>query len=126
MATDRQEIRNLQEGSYVMMEGEPCEINSYSTAKPGKHGSAKARVEATGLFDERKRTLSQPVDAQINVPIVDRQDGQIVSTSGDEIQVMNLDTYETFRIKLESKEHGYTPDDNIEFIEFEERRKIVE
>lgn len=125
MSTRQTEVRDLQEGSYVMIDDEPCEIDSYSTAKPGKHGSAKARVEATGVFDERKRSLSQPVDASIRVPIIDRKQGQIVSTDGDEIQVMDLDTYETFRMKVEDSEHDHSSDDTVEFIEYGERRKMV-
>jgi translation elongation factor P/translation initiation factor 5A len=59
MPREQKQVRELQEGSYVMMDESPCEINSYSTAKPGKHGSAKARVEGNGVFDDRKRSLSQ-------------------------------------------------------------------
>lgn len=35
----------------------PCTINSISKSKPGKHGSAKARVEVVGVFDGQKRTF---------------------------------------------------------------------
>ena len=51
MAKEQKQVRELQEGSYVMMEDSPCKINAYSTAKPGKHGSAKARIEGKGVFD---------------------------------------------------------------------------
>lgn len=122
MSTRQAEVRDLQEGSYVMMDDEPCEIDSYTTAKPGKHGSAKARVEATGVFDERKRSFSQPVDASIRVPVIDRKQGQVVSIDEDEVQVMDLDTYDTFRIKVD--EHSHQPDDTLEFIEYGKRRRM--
>ncbi len=108
-----------------MIEGAPVEIDSYSTAKPGKHGSAKARVEGRGVFDEKKRNFSQPVDAKIQVPIIDRKQGQIVSVSGDDAQIMDLETYETFTMR-QPEDVDLSPDDEIEYLEFEGQRKIVQ
>jgi translation initiation factor 5A len=124
MARQQTEVRDLDEGSYVMMEETPCEITAYSTAKPGKHGSAKARIEGKGVFDERKRSLSQPVDAKVWVPIIDRKQGQVVSVSGTDAQVMDLETYDTFTMRT-PEEVDLSPDDEIEYLEYEEQRKIV-
>ncbi|PSP80238.1 translation initiation factor IF-5A [Halobacteriales archaeon QS_1_68_20] len=124
MPEQQKEVRDLQEGSYVMIDGAPVEINSYSTAKPGKHGSAKARVEGRGVFDDKKRNFSQPVDAKIQVPIIDRKQGQVVSTSGDDAQIMDLETYETFTMR-QPEDADLSPDDEIEYLEFEGQRKIV-
>ena len=124
MAKEQKQVRELQEGSYVMMEDSPCKINAYSTAKPGKHGSAKARIEGKGVFDNKKRSLSQPVDAKVWVPIIERKGGQVLSVSGDEMQVMDLDTYETFTMRIPEDEE-LEPDDEIEFLEYEGQRKIV-
>ena len=124
MAREQKQVRELQEGSYVMMEETPCKINAYSTAKPGKHGSAKARIEGNGVFDGQKRSLSQPVDAKVWVPIVERKQGQVVSVTGDDAQVMDLDTYETFTMRIPDGEE-LTPDENMEYLEYEGQRKIV-
>jgi translation initiation factor 5A len=124
MPREQKQVRDLQEGSYVMMDDSPCKINGYSTAKPGKHGSAKARVEGKGVFDGKKRSLSQPVDAKVWVPIIERKQGQVVSVSGDDAQVMDLDTYETFTMRV-PEEESFSPDDTIEYLEYEGQRKIV-
>lgn len=124
MARQQTEVRELDEGSYVMIEDAPCKIDSYSTAKPGKHGSAKARIDARGVFDDKKRSLSQPVDAKIWVPIVDRKQGQVVSTDGGDAQVMDLETYETFTM-LMPEDVELEPDDEIEYLEYEKQRKIT-
>jgi len=124
MAREQTEVRDLDEGSYVMIEDSPCKIDSYSTAKPGKHGSAKARIDARGVFDAKKRSLSQPVDAKVWVPIIDRKQGQVVSTSGDDAQVMDLETYETFTMLI-PEDTTLEPDDEIEYLEYEEQRKIT-
>ncbi len=107
-----------------MIDEAACKINAYSTAKPGKHGSAKARIEARGVFDDKKRSLSQPVDAKIRVPIIERKQGQVVSTDGDDMQVMDLETYETFTMRIPDDVDA-SPEDEIEFLEMEGQRKIV-
>ncbi len=124
MAKQQQEVRDLQEGSYVMIDDAACKINAYSTAKPGKHGSAKARIEAKGVFDGKKRSLSQPVDAKIWVPIIERKQGQVVSVDGDDMQVMDLETYETITMRV-PEDVDASPDENIEYLEMEDKRKIV-
>ncbi len=124
MARQQKEVRDLQEGAYVMIDDTPCVINSYSTAKPGKHGSAKARIEAQGVFDGKKRSLSQPVDAKIWVPIIERKQGQVVSVDGNDMQVMDLETYETITMRI-PEDKDVSPDEDIEYLEMEDQRKIV-
>jgi len=124
MAKQQTEVRELDEGSYVMIDDTPCKINSYSTAKPGKHGSAKARIDAVGVFDGKKRSLSQPVDAKVWVPIINRKQGQVVSVQNGDAQVMDLETYDTFTMRVPDDE-SLSPDDEIEYLEMEEQRKIL-
>ena len=124
MAKEQKQVRELQEGSYVNIDDAPCKINSYSTAKPGKHGSAKARIEGQGVFDGKKRSLSQPVDAKVWVPIIERKQGQVVSVTDNDAQIMDLETYETFTMRIPDDEE-MSPDDEIEYLEFEGQRKIV-
>lgn len=124
MAREQTQVRDLGEGSYVMIDDAPCKITAYSTAKPGKHGSAKARVEGKGVFDAKKRSFSQPVDQKVWVPIIERKQGQVVSVTGDDAQVMDLETYDTFTMRIPEDE-DLQPDDEIEYLEYEAQRKIV-
>ncbi|MFB6085295.1 MAG: translation initiation factor IF-5A [Halodesulfurarchaeum sp.] len=124
MPKQQKEVRDLQEGNYVMMDDAACKITAYSTAKPGKHGSAKARVEGRGVFDNKKRSFSQPVDQKVWVPMIERQQGQVVSVEGDDAQIMDLETYETFTMRVPEDE-SLSPDDEIEYLEYEGQRKIV-
>lgn len=124
MPKQQTEVRELDEGSYVLIDDSPCKINSYSTAKPGKHGSAKARIEAKGVFDSQKRSMSQPVDAKVWVPIINRKQGQVIDVRDGEIQVMDLETYDNFVMRVTGDE-DLSKDEEIEFLEFEGQRKIV-
>lgn len=90
------ELGTLRVGSYVIVDGEPCRIVAYAKSKPGKHGSAKARVVAIGTFDGVKRTFVKPVSAQVDVPLIDKRSGQILSVTASTVQIMDLETYEVF------------------------------
>lgn len=94
------EVRQLREGGYVVIDDEPCVILSISVSKPGKHGAAKARIDAIGIFDEQKRSIVQPVTAKIYIPIVERKRAQVISVTGDVVQLMDLETYETFELNI--------------------------
>ena len=124
MPREQTEVRDLQEGNYVVIDDVPSQITAYSTSKPGKHGSAKARVEGKGVFDGQKRNFTQPVDAKVWVPIVNRKQGQVVSVSGADMQVMDLETYETITMRI-PEELNPSPDDEIEYLEYEGQRKVI-
>ena len=90
------DLGSLKVGSYIVIDGEPCRIVSYDHSKPGKHGSAKARVAAIGVFDGSKHSLVSPVSANVEVPMIDKRNGQIISISSKTLQLMDLETFEVF------------------------------
>jgi len=100
------EVRTLKEGKYVLIDEEPCVIKSISHAKTGKHGSAKARVDAIGIFDGTKRSIVQPVTDKIYIPIVDRKNGQVLTVKGDVCQVMDMADYATLELKIPEELKG--------------------
>ncbi len=94
------DVGTLRVGSFVIVDGEPCRVVDYSKSKPGKHGSAKARVVAISVFDGGKRSFVKPVDAQVEVPIIEKRSGQVLSLLPRAAQVMDLETYEVFEAPL--------------------------
>jgi translation initiation factor 5A len=88
------EVGSLKVGSYVIIDGEACRIVDYSKSKPGKHGSAKARVVAIGVFDNVKRSFVKPVNAQAEVPMIEKRNGQVIALLPAAVQVMDLENYE--------------------------------
>ena len=53
------EVKTLKVGKYVIIDGEASKITSIQTSSPGKHGAAKARVEAAGIFDGSEKKFCQ-------------------------------------------------------------------
>jgi translation initiation factor 5A len=94
------EIKSLKEGKFVIIDDEPCTIVAVQHSKPGKHGAAKARIDAIGLFDGSKRSIVQPVDAKIYVPIVERKTAQVLSVAGSTAQLMDTSDYSTFELAI--------------------------
>jgi len=88
------DVGELRVGGYMMIDGEPCRIVDIAKSKPGKHGAAKARIVAIGVFDNQKRQYVKPVDAGAEVPIIDKRAGQVFAVNPTGIQIMDLETYE--------------------------------
>ena len=98
------DLGSVKEGSYIMIDGEPCRIVEYDKSKPGKHGAAKARVVGIGVFDGVKRSLVSPVSANVEVPLIEKKSGQIVSATPASVQLMDLETFETFDVPVPADE----------------------
>jgi translation initiation factor 5A len=96
MTTTKSAIKNLRPGKFCVIDGEPCKVLDVSISVPGKHGGAKARLEAVGIFDNRRRSIVKPADTEIEVPIVEKKVGQVIAVIKDNAQVMDLENYETF------------------------------
>jgi len=88
------DVGSLRVGGYMIVDGEACHIVGITKSKPGKHGSAKARIVAIGIFDGVKRSIVKPVDANAEVPMIDKRMGQIYAVTPSSIQIMDLETYE--------------------------------
>lgn len=120
------EVRTLKEGRYMNVDDEPCKIISISTSKPGKHGEAKARIEAVGIFDGSKRSVVYPVRHKVQVPVIDKRQAQIVTIAGSEVQLMDLETYEIFQLPIPDElKDSLTPGGDIKYLVAMDRKKIT-
>lgn len=112
---EMKEIRELKIGRYVNVDESPCKIISISTSKPGKHGSAKANIEAVDIFTGSKKSINAPVSTKVQVPQIDKRKGQIISIQDDEVQIMDLETFETFNMAI-NDDHESTIEDGAEIM----------
>lgn len=117
------EASNLRKGSYVILDDEPCKVRGTSKSSPGKHGSAKIKIKARGVFDEKDRHVTKPGDTMMMSPDVDKKIGQIVSKDGNIAQVMDMDTYETKEMEL-PEDLEISDGEEIEYWVFDERELV--
>lgn len=126
MAWEQAEVRALKPNRYVLIGDEPCRIISITTSKPGKHGEAKARIEAFGLFDNQKRSIVHPVTHKVRVPIIDRRKAQVLTVGGAEVHLMDLETYETFELPIpDDLDQALEPGREVHYLVAMDRRKLV-
>ena len=55
---------------------------------------------AEGILYGQKRPHVGPVSMQIHIPLIDKKTGQIISITGNTVQVMDSETFETIDVTL--------------------------
>ncbi|MEM3267583.1 MAG: translation initiation factor IF-5A, partial [Conexivisphaerales archaeon] len=98
------DLGSVKEGSYVILEDEPCRVVQVDRSKPGKHGSAKIRLVGIGIFTNSKRGIVGPAESKIEIPMIDKRSGQIISVNQSTYQIMDMETFETFETQLADEE----------------------
>ena len=103
---EQTEIGKIKEGRYIVIEEEPCRVVGIATSKPGKHGAAKARIDAVGIFDGVKRSIVSPVSAKAYIPVVERKSGQVLSITGNMAQLMDMKDFTNFDVAIPEEKKG--------------------
>ncbi|WP_393970627.1 translation initiation factor IF-5A [Oxyplasma meridianum] len=106
MSWQEAEVRELKVGRYMLIDDAPCKILEITMSKPGKHGEAKGRIVAIGIFDSQKRSVVYPVKHKVKVPIIEKKNAQVLSVGSNEAQLMDSDTFETFVIQFDPEDAG--------------------
>jgi translation initiation factor 5A len=99
--TNRVEIRTLKVGRYCCVEDKAYKINSISTSKPGKHGSAKARMDLVDIFTGSKISHVGSVSSTINVPIIEKGTAMVTHLEGADVHAMNMKDHSMMILPLE-------------------------
>ncbi len=100
MATKQVSVSSLQKGSYIVLEGAACKVLDTQVSRPGKHGHAKVRLSAIGLIDNKKRVVVMPGHDNVEVPVIEKKNAQVLSVQGSTANVMDSETYETFDLEI--------------------------
>jgi len=101
--TTRVEIRTLKVGRYCCVEDKAYKINSISKSKPGKHGSAKARLELVDIFTGQKISHVGSVTDSINVPLIEKGTAMVTHIEGAEVHDMNMRDHSMMILPLEEE-----------------------
>jgi translation initiation factor 5A len=125
------EAGSLKIGRYVMIDNEPCRVVSIDKSKSGKHGHAKDRIVAVGLFDGVKRSIVTPSDANMDAPEIDKRTAQVNYISDAKppmLGLMDLENYENFEMPMppeDSFEGKIEQGAQLEYWSVMGRRKLV-
>ena len=95
-----QSVGTLKKGSNVIVDGVACTVTDFSVSRPGKHGHAKVNFMAVGILDGRKRNVVMPGHDNIEVPVIEKKNAQVLSITGNHCNVMDAETFETFDLTI--------------------------
>ncbi|MBB69650.1 MAG: translation initiation factor IF-5A [Euryarchaeota archaeon] len=101
--TTRVEIRTLKVGRYCCVDDKAYKINSISKSKPGKHGSAKARLELVDIFTNQKISHVGSVTDSIHVPLIEKGTAMVTHIEGAEVHAMNMRDHSMMILPLEEE-----------------------
>ncbi len=125
------ELGSVKEGSYIIIDGEPCKVVSREHFKPGKHGSAKVRLVAISLFTGSKKSYVSPAESRVDIPMIDKRSGQVTSSMDNMVQIMDLATFEVLETPKPTPEEmaemsgSIVPGAEIEYWAMMGRNKIM-
>ncbi len=114
---------SLKPGNYVLIDDEVCQVKSVEKSKPGKHGSAKARITAFNIFTNQKKGLLKGTSTEVEVPIVPKKTGQVVAVVGNAVNVMDVENYETYDAK--KPDFDLKSGDEVEYQKYGDNVKIT-
>ncbi len=124
MGREMVKVKNLDVGDYVLVNEEPCQVTKKSASSAsGDESNVKVYVE--GLFDSQKRTFVSDIENKREVPIIERGSAEILAILGNNAQLMDLNSYETFELAIPLEFRGEVEEgDEIEYIQALGRKKI--
>lgn len=91
-------------GTNVLIEEEPYTVKKNDVSKTGKHGHAKCRIEAVGVFSNNKKVLVVPGHEKFKVPLLNKAKAQVLSKGGGKVSLMDLESFETFDVEVADEE----------------------
>ena len=101
--TTRVEIRTLKVGRYCCVDDKAYKINSISKSKPGKHGSAKARLELIDIFTGQKISHVGSVTDSIHVPLIEKGTAMVTHIEGAAVHAMNMRDHSMMILPMEDE-----------------------
>ena len=93
-------IGTLQKGRYCVIDGAACTVTEVKVSRPGKHGHAKVNLMAVGMLDGKKRNIVMPGHDNIEVPVIEKKNAQVLSVTGDKANIMDSESYEIFDMDI--------------------------
>ena len=104
--TELYEAGRMKPGSLIMLKGEfPCKVVSFSTAKPGKHGSAKAMITGKDIFTDKQYEETFGTGDMIPRPVVKKLEYVCLSIDGDYLQLMTPDGEMKEDVRVPTEDH---------------------
>merc|ERR1711990_435328 len=102
---DKVESNRLKNGSLVMIKGNPCKVTEVSTAKPGKHGSAKVILKGKDILTSKVYECTFHAGDMVDAPIVKRTEYTLLNIDDTTLEMLDKDGEVKSDVNLPEAEH---------------------
>ncbi len=106
-------------GTSIMIEGEPYTVKKMDISKTGKHGHSKVRIEAVGIINNQKKVFVVPGHDRLEVPMVEKKKGQVLSVGDGNVNLMDMDSFETIDVPCPDDVKDINAGDTVEYWDIE-------
>jgi translation initiation factor 5A len=103
--TTKVDTNRLKPGSLVMMKGNPCKVTEVSTAKTGKHGSAKVILKGKDLLTMKVYECTYHAGDLVDAPTITRKEYQLLHVDEDRLELLTADGEVKSDVNLPTEEH---------------------
>merc|ERR1712070_669346 len=110
---DKVETNRLKNGSLVMIKGNPCKVTEVSTAKPGKHGSAKVILKGKDILTSKVYECTFHAGDMVDAPIVKRNEFTLLNIDNTNLSLLDGAGEVKEDVNLPEEEHLKEIADNI-------------
>jgi len=103
--TEKTDTSRLKVGSLVMVKGNPCKVTDVSTAKPGKHGSAKVILKGRDILTAKSYECTYHAGDMVDAPIVTRTEYNLLNIDDGALELLNANGDVKADVNLPEAEH---------------------
>lgn len=90
----------LRVGGFVLIDGDVFVIKNVDVSKTGKHGASKCRFEMASVISGKKKIVMAPGGDRFEVPMIDKRKGQVLAISGENVSLMDSESFENFELEI--------------------------
>jgi translation initiation factor 5A len=119
---EKTDTNRLKSGSLVMIKGNPCKVTDTTTAKPGKHGSAKVILKGRDIITAKVYECTFHAGDMVDAPIVSRQEYTLLNIDDLTLEFLTPQGEVKSDVNIPEAEHLKDVKNNIIRI-FEEGKK---
>ena len=119
---EKTDTNRLKPGSLIMIKGNPCKVTEVSTAKPGKHGSAKVIMKGKDILSNKVYECTYHAGDMVDAPIVKKIEYNLLNIDEEVLQLLTPEGEVKEDVNLPTEEHLKDVANKIKQI-FEEGKK---
>lgn len=102
---EKVDTSRLKVGSLVMIKGNPCKVTDVSTAKPGKHGSAKVILKGRDILNAKTHECTYHAGDMVDAPIVNRNEYVLLNIDDSALELLDPNGEVKADVNLPDAEH---------------------